>query len=88
MSNHSDFEYIIQWYGAKGARCAAATLINTAAGAGSDRTRDPVPACAQSDCSDSRIVPNRSVPTLNTAAPGVPGGADAHLGEIVGVTNW
>ena len=30
MSNHNDFEYIIQWYGAKGARCAtAAAFINS-----------------------------------------------------------
>ncbi len=87
MSNHSDFEYISQWYGANGARCAAAAaFINAAAGlAGSDRTREPVPAWRHSDSSDSRIVPKRSAPTLKTAAPGLARCADTHLGEIVGV---
>ena len=36
---------------------------------GSERTFEPVPACAHSDSSDLRIVPKRSVPALNTAGP-------------------
>ena len=87
MSNHSDFEYISQWYGANGARCAAAAaFISAAAGlAGSDRTREPVPAWSAqrlqrlahraeaigADVEDRR---RRRAPS-----------ADAHLGEIVGV---
>jgi hypothetical protein len=91
MSNHSDFEYISQWYGANGARCrpAAAFIASDVGPAGSERTCEPVPACAHSDSSDSRIVPKRSVPALNIIGPNCAGAASTHTSaRSSACTNW
>src|SRR3954453_6021779 len=71
-SNHSDWPYISQWYGANGARPSAEnTCIAAAVGAlGTDRTFDPVPAWTTSASSVSRIVPNSTAPTLYVVDPG------------------
>ena len=46
MSNHIDFEYINQWYGANGVRCSAALarIARDVGPAGRRRTVAPVPA--------------------------------------------
>ena len=90
MSNHSDLEYINQWYGAKGARCrpAAAFIASAAGPAGSERTFEPVPAWAHSDSSDSRIVPKRSVPALNTSGPALAPASTQTSARSSACTNW
>ena len=66
-------------------RRASACIASRAGATGSDRTCEPVPAWSTSACSVSRIVPNSSAPMLYTDGPGAVAGAQARVGEIVGV---
>ena len=90
MSNHIDFEYINQWYGANGVMpsAALARIASAAGAAGSRRTVAPVPACRHSVSSVSNIVPNRSVPMLNTPGPAVPAAAMQASARSSACTNW
>ena len=88
MSNHSDFEYISQWYGRE--RREVAARPRPASPPRPDVRAaiapcDPVPACAHSDSSDSRIVPNRSVPDVDDRRAVHAGGQQARRGQVVGV---
>jgi hypothetical protein len=55
---------------------------------GSDRTGLPVPACRASASRASRIVPNRSAPTLNTEEPGCSPARMHASARSSACTNW
>ena len=87
MSNHSDFEYIIQWYGANGAMCAtAAAFIKHRRGPGGKRAHSRSGAGVRAERLERFAHGAESIGTgVEHGRTGRDSCTHAHLGEVVGV---